>query len=125
MPDIFIPLDTTGITDYFLDIRNSGLIYRYAMKYTEDNRETLRKYNDLPALSKWLDDQNLLSKFVTYAGQNGVPANKRQIDISGKIIAVQLKAYIARNMLDNKGFYPIWQEIDRTLLDALSYLENN
>jgi len=125
MPDIFIPLDTAGVTDYFLAIRNTGLIYRYAMKYTEDNRETLRKYNDLPALSKWLDDQNLLAKFVTYAGQNGVPANKRQIDISGKIIAVQLKAYIARNMLDNKGFYPIWQEIDRTLLDALSYLENN
>ena len=53
-----------------------------------------------------------------------MPAIKEQIDISGKIIAVQLKAYIARNMLDNKGFYPIWQEIDRTLLDALSYLES-
>jgi carboxyl-terminal processing protease len=48
-----------------------------------------------------------------------------QIAVSEKIIDVQLKAYIARNMLDNKGFYPVWQEIDRTLLDALSYLENN
>jgi carboxyl-terminal processing protease len=125
MPDIFVPIDTTGVTDYFLAIRNSGLLYRYAMKYTEDNRETLRKYNDLPALSKWLDEQNLLAKFVAYASQNGVPANKGQIDISGRVIAIQLKAYIARNMLDNKGFYPVWQEIDRTLLDALNYLENN
>ena len=51
-------------------------------------------------------------------------AKNDQITVSGKIITVQLKAYIARNMLDNKGFYPIWQEIDRTLLDALAYLEN-
>jgi len=125
MPDVFIPLDTTGISDYFLAIRNSGLLYRYSLKFTEDNRETLRKYNDLPALIGWLDSQNLLSKFITYAGQNGVPARKDQIEISKKVIEVQLKAYIARNMLDNKGFYPVWQEIDKTLLDALSYLENN
>lgn len=125
MPDIFVPLDTTGVTDYFIAIRNTGLLYRYALKYTEDNRETLRKINELPALSKWLDEQNLLAKFVVYAGQNGVPAKKDQIAVSGNIIAVQLKAYIARNMLDNKGFYPIWQEIDRTLLDALNYSENN
>jgi len=125
MPDVFIPLDTTGISDYFLAIRNSGLLYRYSLKFTEDNRETLRKYNDLPALIGWLDSQNLLSKFITYAGQNGVPARKDQIEISKKVIEVQLKAYIARNMLDNKGFYPVWQEVDKTLLDALSYLENN
>jgi len=125
MPDIFIPIDTAGISDYFLAIRNSGLLYRYALKYTEDNRETLKKFSDLPSMREWLDKQNLLNKFVLFAGQNGVPARYDQIAVSEKIIDVQLKAYIARNMLDNKGFYPVWQEIDRTLLDALSYLENN
>ena len=44
MPDIFIPIDTTGISDYFMAIRNSGLLYRYALKFTEDNRETMKKY---------------------------------------------------------------------------------
>jgi len=124
MPDIFIPMDTTGISDYFMAIRNSGLLYRYAMKFTEDNRETLKKYKDLPALEKWLSGQDLISKFVRFAEQNGIPANRRQLEVSEEIIHVQLKAYIARNMLDNKGFYPIWQAIDRTLLDALSYIEN-
>ena len=125
MPDIFIPIDTAGISEYFLAVRNSGLLYRYALKFTEDNRETLKKYNELPELIRWLEGQNLLSKFVGYAGQNGVPARKDQIETSKNIIEVQLKAYIARNMLDNKGFYPIWQEIDKTLLEAFSYLENN
>ncbi len=124
MPDIFIPMDTTGISDYFMAIRNSGLLYRYALKYTEDNRETLKKYKDLPALENWLSNQDLISKFVRFADQNGIPANRQQLAVSENIIHVQLKAYIARNILDNKGFYPIWQEIDKTLLDALEYLEN-
>ncbi|HNT92538.1 MAG: PDZ domain-containing protein [Bacteroidales bacterium] len=124
MPDIFIPIDTMGITDYFLAIRNSGLIYRYALKFTEDNRETLGKFTDLPELREWLDNQDLLSKFVAFAGENGIPAQREQISISANVITVQLKAYIARNMLDNKGFYPLWQEIDKTLLEALNYIGN-
>lgn len=122
MPDIFIPIDTVGITDYFLAIRNSGLLYRYALNFTEDNREILGKFNDLPALREWLDNQDLLSKFVAFAGENGIPARREQISISENVITVQLKAYIARNMLDNKGFYPIWQEIDKTLLEALNFI---
>jgi carboxyl-terminal processing protease len=124
MPDIFVAIDTTGVSDYFLAIRNSGLLYRYAMKYTEDNREAMNKYKDIPSLDKWLSSQDLISKFVKFAGQNGVAANRQQLAVSEKIIYVQLKAYIARNMLDNMGFYPIWQEIDRTLLDALKYIES-
>jgi carboxyl-terminal processing protease len=95
------------------------------MKFTEDNRETMSKLKDLPSLDKWLSGQDLLSKFVAFAGQNGIPPRRDQIAVSQKIILVQLKAYIARNMLDNKGFYPVWQEIDKTLLDALSHLESN
>jgi len=123
MPDIFIPIDTTGISDYFLAIRNSGLIYRFALKFTEDKREAMKKYKDLASLDRWLTDQDLTSQFIRFAEQNGIPPNRQQIAISKEIIHVQLKAYIARNMLDNKGFYPIWQAIDRTLLKALEYIQ--
>jgi carboxyl-terminal processing protease len=125
MPDIFVPLDTTGITNYFLTIRNSGLLYRYALKYTEDNRETLKKFKDLKSLDGWLSKQDLMAKFIKYAEENGVAPNREQIAISENIIYIQLKAYIARNMLDNKGFYPLWEKIDKTLLDAFSYIEKN
>ena len=43
--------------------------------------------------------------------------------ISGRIIHTQIKAYIARNILDNKGFYPIWEKIDTTLKYAIAYLK--
>ena len=41
----------------------------------------------------------------------------------GDIINIQLEAYIARNILENKGFYPIWEKIDTTLKYAIEFLK--
>lgn len=123
MPDIFIPMDTTGLTDFFNEVRNRGLIYRFALKYTEDNREKMKKYSSAEDLDKWLSDQGLLQKFIKYAEAGGVKADREDVAASGELILVQLKAYIARNMLDNKGFYPIWEKIDKTLMEAQSIIE--
>jgi len=43
---------------------------------------------------------------------------------SERLIHTQVKAYIARNILDNKGFYPIWEQIDTTLRYAIEFLNN-
>lgn len=125
MPDLFIPADTSGMSVYFMRIRNAGLIYRYALRYTDENRETLQQITGVNELRDYLDRQNLLNKFVGFAGENGVKADSQGLKISGEIIAIQLKAYIARNILDNNGFYPIWQDIDNTLERAIEYIETN
>ena len=124
MPDKFIPLDTTGASSYFIKIRNAGLIYRYALKFTEDNRLVLKEYTDADELKKYLDKEALLDKFVKYAATNGIPKDTKGLKVSGDIIAVQLEAYVARNILDNKGFYPIWESIDTTLKYAVEFLQN-
>ena len=120
MPDIFIPVDTTGRSPYFIASR--PLIYRFALKYTEDNREKLKQFSDVSDLKVYLDKQGLLEKFVAFADKNGVKRDAKGIKVSGAIIDIQLKAYIARNMLDNKGFYPIWKDLDSTLGYAVDYL---
>ena len=43
MPDIFVPLDTTGISDYYIEIRNKGLLYRFALDYSDANRKELSR----------------------------------------------------------------------------------
>ena len=125
MPDVFLPMDTTGLTKYFLQIRNTGLIYRYALRFTEDYRDAMKKFQDLKSLDKWLSKQNLMEKFIKYAAENGVPPVNKDIAVSKDLIYIQLKAYIARNMLDNKGFYPLWEKIDKTLLDAYNYISKD
>lgn len=45
MPDIFVPQDTTGMTSYFRMAASRGLIIRYSFDYTDNNRNTLQKYD--------------------------------------------------------------------------------
>jgi carboxyl-terminal processing protease len=123
MPDKFVPVDTLGLSSYFSKLRNSALIYRFALKYTENNRETLKKYIEPGEMEEFLDKQLLLDQFVQFAAVNGVKNDPAGIKISGKIIQIQLKAYIARNILDNRGFYPIWEKIDTTLKYAIDFLK--
>jgi len=120
MPDLFVPVDTTGRSPYFLAVR--PLIYRFALKYTETNRETLKKFSESDEMEKYLDKQALLDQFIEFASNNGVKKDIKGIKISGPVIYIQLKAYIVRNILDNKGFYPIWKELDTTLKYAIQYL---
>lgn len=120
MPDLFVPVDTTGRSPYFLAVR--PLIYRFALKYTEDNRETLKKFTGSGEMEKYLNKQPLMSQFIDFASKNGVKKDQDGLKLSGSVINTQLKAYIARNILDNKGFYPIWKELDSTLKYAIDYL---
>jgi carboxyl-terminal processing protease len=125
MPDIFIPIDTAGISDYFLRVRNTGTIYRYSLRYTEDNRDSLMNYKTADELEKYLDTQSLSEKFISFAEANGIRRDNEGFKISGNLILIQLKAYIARNIIDNKGFYPIWEDLDLTLKKAIQYLETD
>jgi carboxyl-terminal processing protease len=123
MPDKFVPVDTSGISPYFLKVRS--LIYRFALQYTEKNRELLKRHTETGEMEKYLDKQALLDQFIKYAAINGVKKDAAGLKISGDIINIQLEAYIARNILENKGFYPIWQKIDTTLKYAIEFLEKS
>jgi carboxyl-terminal processing protease len=122
MPDIFVPFDTIGVTPYLNQVRNRGLIYRYAFKYTDSNRAILSTFTNYREISAYLDRQDLLMKFVDFAESNGVKKDVEEIIVSEKIILTQLKAYIARNIIDNPGYYPIIQEIDQTLQKGIEIL---
>ncbi|HLO57137.1 MAG TPA: S41 family peptidase [Bacteroidales bacterium] len=122
MPDIFVPLDTLGISAYFVNVRNKGLIYRYSLKYADENRASLSKLTTPEDFVKALNKENVLRKFVAFASKEGVKEVPRDIRTSEDILKVQLYAYIARNFLDNDGFFPIIQDIDKTLLKTVDVL---
>jgi carboxyl-terminal processing protease len=119
MPDVFVPMDTSGISGYYLDIRNQGLIYRFSLNYSDENRKVLSELKSPQEFLKFLNGQNILRKFINFASREGVKERSKDIKVSEKILRVQLNAYIARNFLDNEGFFPIIQELDNTLIRAL------
>ncbi|MEG1586676.1 MAG: S41 family peptidase, partial [Bacteroidales bacterium] len=60
MPDIFVPSDTTGVTSYLNSVINSGLLYQFAFRYADEQREELIKYKTYNDLMNYLNSQPLL-----------------------------------------------------------------
>ncbi len=119
MPDVFVPVDTSGASEYYNKIRSLGLMYRFAFYYTDIHRSSLDKFTTARDIEGYLDDQDLLPQFIKYASGKGVPANSKDIKTSEEVLKNSIKAYVARNIIDNDGFYPIIADIDQTLKVAI------
>ena len=125
MPDIFVPNDTIGITSYYLNVLNAGLIQKYTFDYTDRNRPRLEKAKTAAELMKLLpDDETLLQDFVNYAHKAGVPRRPYYINISHDLIVNQLKAMIARNALGVQGYFEVFNEVDPTVLTGIDALND-
>ena len=124
MPDIFVPIDTSGVTAYLVDVRNRGLIYRFSLKYTDDHRKELQNLSSINQINSYLDKNRTFTAFIKYAAKNNVAANTKEIETSKEILKTQLHAYIIRNVLDDEGFYPAIESIDTTLLKAIDVFKS-
>lgn len=123
MPDIFVPLDTAGRSFYFTEVNYSGLVNQFAFNYADREREKLRSYKDFNNFSKAFRVSDvLLNEFVEYADRNGVKVNAADIKRSERLLRVQLKALIARNIWGNEGFYPVINSADNTFGKAIEVL---
>lgn len=125
MPDVFTPNDTTGVSSYYMDVANAGLMQRFAFSYSDLNREQLSKSKDIDELLKQLpSDDALLQSFVRFASQNGVPARWYYINKSHDLLVNQLKALIARDLLGYNAFYYIYNSRDNSVQKAIEQLNN-
>ena len=73
MPDIFVPMDTTRASDYFINLRSKNLFNEFSLSYVEENRELLlKKYPNYETFDHaWLS-LNLMEEFIKFAESKGV-----------------------------------------------------
>lgn len=125
IPDLFVPSDTSGITNYYIKVANSGLMRKFAYEYSDQHREALsQSETTAEMLSKLPADYTLLQNFVNYATtKGGVPARWYYINISAPLIVNQIKALIARDIMGLDGYFEVVNDSDpvvRKALDALA-----
>jgi len=125
MPDFFVPVDTSGNSEYFNNIFRKGLVYTFAYAYADEHRKELSGFTKAGEFDNYLDKKNVLDEFVKYAAGKGIPRDNEGLKTSSQIIKTQLKAYIARNIIGEEGFYPIIQKIDKTLLRTIEISKQN
>jgi len=126
VPDIFVARDTSGITSYYIEVANAGMLQRYAFNYCNNNRATLTKMSDyMQFLRMAPSDDALVNDFVDYAARNGVTPRWYYINQSHDVIVTNLKALIARDIFGNQAFYPILNRNDVTVQTALKALNKH
>jgi carboxyl-terminal processing protease len=125
MPDFFVPVDTAGNSEYYNKIYRKGLIYSFAYSYADENRDKLNGLTTGEEFDRYLDKEKVLEDFIRYAESKGIPKDNGGLEASGLLINTQLKAYIARNIIGEEGFYPIIKKIDKTLLKAIQISKEN
>lgn len=127
MPDLFVPLDTTEMTDYYMKVAGRNILYRYTMEYADRNRTKINAVKSVAGLDSLLNaDTDMFDDFVRYAGRNGVAPDARQIRRSEKLLKALLRAYIGRNTpLEETGFYANYYVVDDPVLKALEVLDRS
>ena len=125
MPDIYVPLATDTLHSFYNILANKGLIYQFAFNYTDAHRPQLRRYKNFNSFNKGFHmTEKEYRNLVAFARSKGITESPRKVKLSEKRIKILFKAYVGRNILNEKGFYPIYHEIDPIFKKAVQVMEH-
>jgi carboxyl-terminal processing protease len=124
MPDIYVPLVDDSTQYYFNRIVNKGLLYQYAFEYTDKHRAQLQHYKTVKSFDQsFAVSDAMFEALVKLAEEKGIKGTEEQMQVARREANILLKAYIARNLFDDEGFYPIYAPMDEVLQRALEELK--
>ena len=124
-PDIFIPEDTVDYTSYFKEAAMSGLILQFAFEYTDKYRPKLSSFETMPELSAYLDKQNTVDKFASYADKNGLRRRNLLIKKSHHLLERFINSRIIYNIMDEEDWIEYLNLDDNVIKAALDVFKNN
>ncbi len=122
MPDVFVGRDTTLYTPYFNIVSNRAYTYQFAYQYTNKHRQELNQYTDWQSLEKHLLSVDWVPDFVAFAKEKGVEPNEKQLAISRPLLVRIVNAYIVRNILNDEGFFPLFERDDDIVKKAVEVI---
>ena len=95
MPDIFVPIDTTRASDYYIEIRGKGLINSFTLEYVNKNRdELLKKYPTFEEFDNNYHNLKVEDEFYAYTEKAGIKKNIVKPDWIIQWVSLALKEEI-------------------------------
>lgn len=108
MPDVFVPLDTTTYTKYYMALRRGNYINDQSLRYIDRHRADLKaKYNDIKAFIKNYEvPAELTDTIVAVAGRKGVkPKDDAELQKTLKDLRFTLKSLIIYDIWDRNEYF--------------------
>jgi len=124
MPDIFVPWDSTQITDLYVDLLSKGVFRDFALEFIDRKREELT--NNYPDFDRYMESFNIndkfLEEFIEFAEEKEIEPNKEELENSETLLKYQLKALIAGNLFEFNSYFQIITQIDEGFIKAKEVL---
>jgi carboxyl-terminal processing protease len=119
MPDYFVPLDTTYNSPYLTDLIYNNVIREYTLNYFNEHRDDLENMSLDDFSANFEVTESMLQDLINLAGQFDIPFNQDQYNKSRPMIRNRVKAYIARSVWNNKGWYKVANEMNEIFEKAI------
>ncbi|GHN00109.1 peptidase S41 [Cytophagales bacterium WSM2-2] len=123
MPDYFVPLDTAHSSKYFNELFAVNSIREFAFNYAEANKARLEKMTFETYKEKFVVDDTMLSQLVAMGQREKVKPNHADLARNKSVFQVYLKAEIARRVWGNPSFYPVFNESNEVLQQAIKMFD--
>ena len=121
IPDIFVPIDTTRATNFYIQCNRKATQMRFAQTMFDKYRGSLAQIDDFGKLDTYLDQIDLAGQFISYAERvDGIKLKPGEWEDSKIYMMPQLKALVGRfSKLDDEAFYRFYIPIDDTIKAAM------
>lgn len=126
MPDIFVPIDTTLSSVYHRKLIASGIVNRAAMDYLDQHRsEMAHQYKSFDKYkAEFVVPESLLQRTVEMANEEKIEYNEEQFNHAKPLLALQLKALIARDMYEMNEYFQVINDVNESLKAALQIIND-
>ena len=121
IPDVFVPVDTTRATKFFISCNKKATQMRFASAMFDKYKNNLSGIDDYNDLNKFLDKMNLPSAFREYASsKDGITCTQKEWEETSEYLLPQIRALVGRySKLGENAFYKMYLNVDPTLKKAI------
>ena len=123
MPDYFVPLDTTLTSKYFNELSYANVLREFAFNYAEKHNVSLKQKNFLEYQQHFMVTDPMLNEVAEMGRKTNIPPDHKDLNKNKKLFQIYLKAEIARRVWDNSHFYPIFNETNEVLQQAIKLFD--
>jgi carboxyl-terminal processing protease len=125
MPDIFVPLDTSHLSTYYINLENKNIFNKFAFEYSDKNRDLLSKFKDYSSMLEYLKTQPILAEVIHFSEENGIRKRTSLINRCSNQIQTNTYAHIVSNFFGNDAFFRIALNNDPVIAKAVEAIQKN
>lgn len=128
MPDLFVPIDTTGVTEYYKSVARGGYFNTFALEYVDKNRDKLaRLYPDFETFKAGFEcDKKFMDEFFEYIKKEDKELKfvENEYSESENLFKLRLKGMVAQDLWGIQEFYKIYNVNNEILQKAIEVIES-